>query len=459
MDPALYSLLEPNAFVIPVSPGDVPTYPPFASQSNIKNIDNIFERDRNYFLSCVNINRACFTMLDDSVNDRFKVSNTPNLTGWNTSMAIRDIIVQLNTNYGVPDAMVMHNNDKLFRSPFSATEAPEMLFHRLEQCQEVQTIGQDPYTETHIINVAVRILMQSGMFQPKEFETWSAVPHKTYPLLKTFIHEAYTRRLTAITLRNTAGQLGYVANQNMFNVLADDNPDDGSTDDTATTITHTAAAATTGVSSIGQTYAPTTATVPSAVATAIQQLAANQTVIMQQMAAMAFAPPQAQPNAYHVPPVQSINIPGAGFQQNRGRGRGGSRGGRGRGPNGRNNRQRTPFANHMRGGQQLPGQAITPMPGFPFFAAPTAPPGGFQLATPARRPEFSNTTKQYPNWNVCFTCGFDVEEGHTSATCPTEWRKPNHQEGFNRANAQQYITAGYKPSTKGMHKNVLPAYT
>jgi hypothetical protein len=453
MDPALYVLLEPTAFIVPVSPGDVPTYPGFASPSIIKNIDNLFERDRNYYLSFVNINRACFTMLDDSVNDRYKVSNTPNLTGWNSSMTIREIIVQLTTNYGVPDAMVMFNNDKLFRSPFPATEPPEMLFHRLEQCQEVQTIGQDPYTETHIINVAVRILMQSGMFQPKEFETWAAVPLKTYQALKTFIHGAYTRRLTAITLRNTAGQLGYVANQNLFNMLSDDNPDDGSTDDTATTITHTAAAVTTGVSSLGQTYAPTAAptNIPSEVATAIQQLSANQTAIMQQMAAMTFASPPAQQTAFHVPPVPSINVPGAGYQQNRGGRRGGSRGGRGRG---RNTRQRTP-----RGGQQVPGPPIPPMPGFPLFAAPIAPPGGFQMATTARRPEFSNTTKYFPNWNVCFSCGFDVEDWHTSATCPADWRKQHHQDGFTRANAQQYITAGYKPCQKGMHKNVLPTNT
>jgi len=81
------------------------------------------------------------------------------------------------------------------------------------------------------------------------------------------------------------------------------------------------------------------------------------------------------------------------------------------------------------------------------------------MATPARRPEFSNTTKWYPNWNVCYSCGFDVENWHTSATCPAERRKENHQEGFTRENAQQYITAGYKPSTKAMHKNVLPTFT
>ena len=373
-------------------------------------------------------------------------------------MSIREIIIQLMTNYGVPNAMVMYNNDKLFRSPFSATEAPEMLFHRLEQCQEVQTIGQDPYTETHIINVAVRLLMQSGMFQPKEFETWSAVPNKTYPLLKTFIHEAYTRRLMAITLRNTAGQLGYVANQNMFNMLSHDNPEDGSTEDDATTITHTAAVAHAGVSTLGQTYAPTaSASVPSEIASAIQQLSANQTAIMQQMAAMTFTQAPPQHNNFHVPPVQSVQIPNAGFQQGRGGRRGGSRGGRGRGPNARTGRQRTPFANHIRGGQPF-GHATPALAPFPPFATGMLPHGVLPPTPQLRRPEFSNTTKQYANWNVCFTCGFDVEDGHTSATCSMDWRKPNHQEAFTRANAQHYITAGYKPCQKGMHKNVLPSY-
>ena len=40
-----------------------------------------------------------------------------------------------------------------------------------------------------------------------------------------------------------------------------------------------------------------------------------------------------------------------------------------------------------------------------------------------------------------------------------DWRKQHHQEGFTRANAQQYITAGYKPCQKGKHKTVLPTYT
>jgi hypothetical protein len=67
----------------------------------------------------------------------------------------------------------------------------------------------------------VRLLQQSGIFPLKEFDTWDAITPKTYPALKTFIHEAYTRRLTVLQLRNTTGTQGYAPNnnQNMYNIL------------------------------------------------------------------------------------------------------------------------------------------------------------------------------------------------------------------------------------------------
>jgi hypothetical protein len=46
IDPALYQILEPIAFVRPVSPGDTPVYPAFAPPAAIKSINNTFERSR-----------------------------------------------------------------------------------------------------------------------------------------------------------------------------------------------------------------------------------------------------------------------------------------------------------------------------------------------------------------------------------------------------------------------------
>jgi hypothetical protein len=76
-------------------------------------------------------------------------------------------------------------------------------------------------------------------------------------------------------------------------------------------------------------------------------------------------------------------------------------------------------------------------------------PGGQQQST-----MYSNKTKYFPNQNVCFSCGFDVEDWHTNATCPH--KKQGHQDGFTRANYMQYEQAGYPFCKKAMHKTVYP---
>jgi hypothetical protein len=127
--PGVYMLLKPQAFVEPLNPGATAVYPPFLPPLAIKMIDAIFIRDKNYFLPLLNINRACFKMLNDTISNQSKVSNTPNLTGWNDpTMTIRAILKQLETSYGKPDTMTLFGNNTLFRSPFPANKAPEMFF-------------------------------------------------------------------------------------------------------------------------------------------------------------------------------------------------------------------------------------------------------------------------------------------------------------------------------------------
>ncbi len=124
----------------------------------------------------------------------------------------------------------------------TAGNLPGMLFYRIEQCQEIQRIGNLPYSEEQIIANAMRILLQANIFPLKEFGAWDAVSPKSYPTLKTFIHAAYGHCLTALALCSTSGQNEY-ANQAMSNVSEDGNDDD-TNDNTVTTVTLTDAGAT-----------------------------------------------------------------------------------------------------------------------------------------------------------------------------------------------------------------------
>jgi hypothetical protein len=115
------------------------------------------------------------------VSDQFKVSNIPTLTGWNTSMSIMNMLDQLKTTYDKPNAMTLFANNTLFCSAFNPNDAPESLFHRIEQCQEIAILARDPYSDVQVINNAVRLLMQASIFPMKEFDDWEAVTLRHTP--------------------------------------------------------------------------------------------------------------------------------------------------------------------------------------------------------------------------------------------------------------------------------------
>ena len=468
MDPLMYALIEPAPFAIPLDPGATPPYNEgFQTQQMMKTTEMIWENDRNYFQSYGNIHRACFRLLDELVRPEYKVSNINGLTGWNSTMSIQEIMAQLEFTFGRPSAAISFQNNAVFTSTFSATETPESLFRRIEECQEVAVLGGAPYSVQQIVGNTMFLFLQSGIFPNREFEVWDAFPtaDKTWPNLKAFVQQAFQRKLVASSFRATSGQMGYAPNNNAFNVFA--GTDDESSVDTAANkeappaAMFAGTAGTTG-STLGLTYQASTSTVPTELAAAIQTIAANQQALYQHvaplsqhMAAMSFqagAPTMGTTtnprfNLPQVPTYVGYN----GGQNNQGNsggggnyggyvgganyGRGGGRGrgrGSGRGRNARQKRGRTAFADYVPQGRGY---------------------GGYQGPTQSNRP---NPTKIHNNWNVCYSCGFDVEDGHNSKTCHFDWRKPNHDETFTRANAQQKLAQGCDACTKGMHKTMLP---
>jgi hypothetical protein len=168
---------------------------------------------------------------------------------------------------------------------------------------------------------------------------------------------------------------------------------------------------------------------------AINQLSANQMAIMSQIAAMSLALATTQAtrgasNTFQVLPIQQLAIQ---MQQNFPQGKFnagcGHCGGRGRGQ-GRGGRGRTPFADHMCAAglvPALPGQIV------PFGRGGVQiPPFQGGIHRP-QNPNFSNIYKRFNKWNVCFSCRFNIENGHMSLTYP--FKKTNHQTLYVRKNA------------------------
>jgi hypothetical protein len=354
---------------------------------------------------------------------------------------------QITATYGKPTPAALLQNDTLFRSAYSPNNAPEVLFRRIEDCQEVHILGEDPYTAQHLLSNTVRLLLQCGLYT-RDFDNWDQKPSadRIWINLKMFLQECYMRHLNASSI--TSGAQGYV--QNAFAALQEESKEED--DDVQTVITQMVA-----LTTQSQLTATTTAETSASVVAAIHQLHANQQATQQQFAAFTTQRNTTyQPASTVQPLITQFSIPILATFNTAGRG-GGRRGGHGRG--GRANfvntgdcNGQTPFANYVRRGRQC---------GLPPIGGGTGRGGGAlpfaQQTMPGNAaPMYSNIIKKYSNWNVCFVCGFDIKDGHTLKTCPTLWRRANHQEGFDRNNAGQYIKAGYDTCTKAMHKSQLP---
>jgi hypothetical protein len=88
----LYTLLTPTPFHLPNNPSNAVVYVrPALTGQPLDNtlltrmeqatIDTRFACKKHYFSSMQNIKRLCFSALDASTNDAFKVSNNPTIKG------------------------------------------------------------------------------------------------------------------------------------------------------------------------------------------------------------------------------------------------------------------------------------------------------------------------------------------------------------------------------------------
>ncbi len=182
----------------------------------------------------------------------------------------------------------------------------------------------------------------------------------------------------------------------------------------------------------------------------LQQLANNNTQLQQQQHAMMqqIATNAAMPrNNQYVHPTTQIYAPPPlrDFQQQYQQ-RGGGRSGRGCSRGSSDKR-----------GQGGGGRGI-PMPTNPFMGGNVIPyiPVGVKPRQERERVHFSNIVKIFANQNVCYSCGLDVDDWHTSATCNV--KQKGQQDGFNCVNYMEYKCLNHPFCCKAMHKTMSPSF-
>jgi hypothetical protein len=189
------------------------------------------------------------------VNEAFQVSNIAGVAGWPAGMDIREMLDQLLSTYGLPTPAALKSNDNEFRRPYSAADAPEVLFCRIENCAEIAIIGGNPYTNRQIVMNTIRLLLTTRLYI-RMFEEWDRLPiaNQTWIKLRRMIQESFQRQLNATA--PTAGGQGYASTfNNAFGALQDASDDD---DSIATTVPTQVAALTYQSQLMASTAATTT---------------------------------------------------------------------------------------------------------------------------------------------------------------------------------------------------------
>ncbi len=144
-------------------------------------------------------------------------------------MRVINILDQLSTTYGQPTPAVLEANNHIFRSPTSAANAPEVLFHCIKDCAKKALLGKNPYTDKQLITNTICLLLTTGLYV-RAFKDWDQLleTQKTWIKLRRMIQDAFQRQLNAKA--PTTGHQGYAPilpfQLNEFSALANNDSDD-----------------------------------------------------------------------------------------------------------------------------------------------------------------------------------------------------------------------------------------
>ena len=360
----------------------------------------------------------------------------------------RTIIKGLRDRYGTATPQEKEQNETLFGQGWNtANETFEDMTARLEDCFVTAVHAGPPYTVEQMLDKGLTGVKKTGLYQTALLE-WNGFDDdvKTWDGFKAHFAEAYGIHLQTT---QTSGQFGY---HNANAVMDDD-------DSSITTITESLANLQTvsieNTRTMNDNISQLTATTNDLRQGLVQAQMALAAIARQQQPMI----PSAQPSGWaalqaNVPPVPYVAPPPQyGTPATQYQGYGGGRG-RGRGQGGNNSRGRGRGNNRgSRGGNNGGGRGVAPGPPTAGGGIPAPP----TMATQTQQPMQMNYTKYFNNWNMCCTCGFDVQSWHTSMSCPHKARNPHHSDAIDRNNYQAYKAAGWNIRMKAAHKNQLPS--
>ena len=424
---AIYALKTNTPWQHWADPGAHPQAAGTTAEQN--NIRAIYDANKAVYETQQNVRRAINDALNNAIPNAFRkpTGNQMGTRVFTVRDSPRDILDGLRAKYGICSPNEKTANNQRFDQGWDPNEPIEALFERLEEAYIFSILNKPQFTTKQLIDKAIIAIQRTALYERALLE-WQDFEdaNKTWEQLRLHFEEAYDTRLASG--QGTAANHGYVNNAE-----AED-------DDSLSTIQESLQSIHLANNANYQSLQDHLQAARAETATLRAELQAAQQNFANLTQAAARAPTISAPPAPYAPPPPAYAPPQVPYapqqqytQQSYGRGRGRRNNYRGKGRGGRRN-------NYY---QSPAPAAAAPAPSVGGYIPPPTVPN---VAPVVERPAYSNPTKHWNNWNMCFSCGWDVPQWHTSQTCP--YQVEGHQVGCTRENAQAYMSAGHRVSRK-----------
>jgi hypothetical protein len=430
-----YLIITGENVVAPLRPGLVPPYLPNGTSAQNATIQVTWQKNKELADQADNMDKALIEIAKSKLDPKFRTSLSTMFRGLPERTFV-DFFDRIYRKWGRWTPHDVTENDERMRAPWDPSEND--IADVIKQINDAVIFAYfvDHQKNTkEMVTVGEKLILDTGLFAT-QYTQWKQRPEaeQTWADFEDF----WTTALDLWhTTSRTARQQGYAGNINQ------DNADEAEQ------------AYLSSLQNFGEVNRDNAASFQALTATNAQmahQLAASVQTMQQQLEQLALAvntrppvivppppgyaptqqasnPPQYMPT-YQIPPQQHYQQQPQGSYRPSGRGGRGGRGGGGRG-GGRGPSQ-------GRGNYPMQQQQYGQNQGYYQQAQQQGTYGR------AQKPAFSNPVKFHKNWNYCHSCGYDVEDWHTSPTCPNP--KPGHIPYATRENPCN----GCK---KGMHKD------
>ena len=195
LNPVEYALISAVPFNVPPHPG-ILNIPPNATASQATATRDAHREELRIFLESTTVKSQLIQQIIKAVDPVYLATLQDRVTGTiNTN--IWDILTHLWTSYGrVTPQMLQEEDYDIISTGYDIRTPIDTLFNKLEDYNELSSIGNAPVPPTQLMSRAYIILLKTRKFNEATKE-WNRLPpaQKTWPHFKTHFRQAHQELL------------------------------------------------------------------------------------------------------------------------------------------------------------------------------------------------------------------------------------------------------------------------